>query len=204
MSDAGGNIKIIFVKMKTIQISAVARAEYGKKATKAVRREGLVPCVVYGGGDVVSFSVDSKELKQLIYTPNSFIVELNIDGKIEKAVLRDVQFHPIREQILHIDFFRVIENKPVSIAIPVRLEGTAAGVKVGGKLALSARKLIVSAMESNLPDEIVVDVTELELGKTIFVGDLAVENVKFVTPATTAVCAVRVTRATRSAQTAAK
>ncbi len=190
--------------MKAIQISAVARAEYGKKATKAVRREGLVPCVVYGGGDVVSFSVEAKDLKQLIYTPNSYIVELNIDGKIEKAVLRDVQFHPVREQILHIDFFRVIENKPVSIAIPVRLEGTAAGVKVGGKLALSARKLIVSAMEANLPDEIVVDVTALELGKTIFVGDLSVENVKFVTPATTAVCAVRVTRATRSAQTAAK
>ncbi len=186
--------------MKSIQISAVARAEYGKKATKAVRREGLVPCVVYGGGDVISFSVDAKDLKQLIYTPNSYIVELNIDGKIEKAVLRDVQFHPVREQILHIDFFRVIEGKPVSIAIPVRLDGTAAGVKVGGKLALSARKLVVSAFESDLPDEIVVDVTALELGKTIFVGDLAVENVKFVTPATTAVCAVRVTRATRSAQ----
>ncbi|MFI3304276.1 MAG: 50S ribosomal protein L25/general stress protein Ctc [Rikenellaceae bacterium] len=188
--------------MKTIQISAVSRADFGKKATKAVRREGLVPCVVYGGGDVVSFSVEEKELKQLIYTPNSFIVELNIDGKVEKAVLRDVQFHPIREQILHIDFFRVIENKPVSIAIPVRLEGTAAGVKIGGKLALSARKLVVSALENNLPDEIVVDVTALELGKTIFVGDLSVENVKFVTPATTAVCAVRVTRATRSAQNA--
>ncbi|MFR9651122.1 MAG: 50S ribosomal protein L25/general stress protein Ctc [Rikenellaceae bacterium] len=186
--------------MKTIQLSAVARAEYGKKAAKAVRREGQVPCVLYGGGDVVSFSVVAKDLKQLIYTPNSFIVELNIDGKVEKAVLRDVQFHPVREEILHIDFFRVIDGKPVSIAVPVQLEGTAAGVKVGGKLALSARKLVVSALEANLPDEITVDVTALELGKTIFVGDLNVENVKFVTPATTAVCAVRVTRATRSAK----
>ncbi|MFI3320325.1 MAG: 50S ribosomal protein L25/general stress protein Ctc [Rikenellaceae bacterium] len=188
--------------MKTIQISASARGEFGKKATKAVRREGAVPCVLYGGGDVVTFSIDTKALKPLIYTPNSYIVELNIDGKIEKAVLRDVQYHPVREQILHIDFFRVVDGKPVTIAIPVQLEGTAAGVKVGGKMALSARKLNVSALEENLPDEIVVDVTELELGKTIFVGDLNVENVKFVTPATTAVCAVRVTRATRSAQTA--
>ncbi len=186
--------------MKSIQLSAVARAEYGKKAAKAVRREGQVPCVLYGGGDVVSFSVEAKDLKQLIYTPNSFIVELNIEGKVEKAVLRDVQFHPIREQILHIDFFRVIDGKPVSIAVPVQLEGTAAGVKVGGKLALSARKLVVSALEAGLPDEITVDVTALELGKTIFVGDLSVENVKFITPATTAVCAVRVTRATRSAK----
>ncbi len=185
-------------KMKSIQISAVARGEFGKKATKAVRREGQVPCVLYGGGDVVTFALDAKDLKQLIYTPNSYIVELNIDGKMEKAVLRDVQFHPVREQILHIDFFRVVEGKPVTIAVPVRLDGTAAGVKIGGKLALSARKLNVSALEANLPDEIVVDVTELQLGKTIFVGDLSVENLKFVTPATTAVCAVRVTRATRS------
>ncbi len=184
--------------MKSIQISAVARGEFGKKATKAVRREGQVPCVLYGGGDVVTFALDAKDLKQLIYTPNSYIVELNIDGKMEKAVLRDVQFHPVREQILHIDFFRVVEGKPVTIAVPVRLDGTAAGVKIGGKLALSARKLNVSALEANLPDEIVVDVTELQLGKTIFVGDLSVENLKFVTPATTAVCAVRVTRATRS------
>ncbi|MFI3277828.1 MAG: 50S ribosomal protein L25/general stress protein Ctc [Rikenellaceae bacterium] len=184
--------------MKTIQINAASRSEFGKKATKAVRREGAVPCVLYGGGEVVTFAIEAKALKPLIYTPSSYIVEINIDGKIEKAVLRDVQYHPVREQILHIDFFRVIEDKPVSIAIPVALTGNAAGVKVGGKLSLSARKLIVSAMECDLPDEITVDVTELELGKTIFVGDLSVENVKFLTPATTAVCAVRVTRAARS------
>ncbi len=187
--------------MKTIQLTAASRSDFGKKATKAVRRLGQVPAILYGGeGEPVAFTLVEKDLKNLIYTPNSYIVELNINGKVEKAVLRDIQFHPIREQILHIDFFRVVENKPVSIAIPVRLEGTAAGVKVGGKLALSARKLVVSALEQNLPDEIAVDVTALELGKTIFVGDLEVANVKFVTPATTAVCAVRVTRATRSAQ----
>ena len=185
--------------MKTISIKAAARAEYGKKAAKAFRREGLVPCVIYGGGENVAFAVDVKSLKQLIYTPNSYIVEIDMDGKIEKAVLREVQFHPVREQILHIDFYRVQEGKPVSIAIPVRLTGNAEGVKIGGKLALSARKLVVKAMVENLPDELVVDVTPLKVGQTIFVGDLQFEGLQFVSPATQAVCAVRVTRASRGA-----
>ena len=180
--------------MKTISVKAVKREEYGKKAAKAVRREGMVPCVLSGHGESVAFSVDPREIKPLIYTPNSYIVEFDFDGKKEQAVLREAQFHPVREQILHLDFYRIADGKPVSIAIPVRLTGNAEGVKVGGKLALSARKLVV-----NLPDELVVDVTTLGVGKTIFVGDLKFENLKFVTPATTAVCAVRVTRASRGA-----
>ena len=186
--------------MKTLEVKAVKRAEFGKKAAKAFRREGLIPCVIYGGSEEIAFTVDAKEIKPLIYTPNSYIVELNFDGKTEKAVMREVQFHPVREQILHIDFYRVQEGKPVAISIPVRLSGTAEGVKIGGKLALSARKLMVKAMVDRLPDEIVVDVTPLQVGQTIFVGDLKQENVTFVTPATTAVCAVRVTRASRAQQ----
>ena len=186
--------------MKTLEVKAVKRAEFGKKAAKAFRREGLIPCVIYGGSEEIAFTVDAKEIKPLIYTPNSYIVELNFDGKIEKAVMREVQFHPVREQILHIDFYRVQEGKPVAISIPVRLSGTAEGVKIGGKLALSARKLMVKAMVDQLPHEIVVDVTPLQVGQTIFVGDLKQENVTFVTPATTAVCAVRVTRASRAQQ----
>ena len=185
--------------MKTLAINGTKRTEYGKKVAKAIRREGQVPCVIYGGGEEIAFSVDTKEIKPLIYTPNSYVVEINIDGKVEKAVMREVQFHPVREQILHIDFYRVQEGKPVAIAIPVRLTGNAEGVKIGGKLALSARKLMVKAMVDQLPDEIVVDVTPLKVGQTIFVGDLKFDNLTFVTPATTAVCAVRVTRATRSA-----
>ena len=186
--------------MKTLEVKAVKRAEFGKKAAKAFRREGLIPCVIYGGSEEIAFTVDAKEIKPLIYTPNSYIVELNFDGKIEKAVMREVQFHPVREQILHIDFYRVQEGKPVAISIPVRLSGTAEGVKIGGKLALSARKLMVKAMVDQLPDEIVVDVTPLQVGQTIFVCDLNQEIVSFVTPATTAVCAVRVTRASRAQQ----
>ena len=190
--------------MQTLKIEATPRADFGKKASRAIRREGQVPCVLYGGGETVSFSVDAKALKPLIYTPNSYIVEFDIEGKKELAVLREAQFHPVREEILHLDFFRIADGKPVSIAIPVRLTGNAEGVKVGGKLTLSARKLVVSALVENLPDEIVVDVTTLGVGKTIFVGDLSIEKLKFVTPASTAVCAVRVTRASRGAAAAEK
>ena len=165
--------------MKTISVKAVKRADFGKKAAKAIRREGMVPCVLCGNGETETFSVDPREIKPLIYTPNSYIVEFDIEGKKEQAVLREAQFHPVREEILHLDFYRIAEGKPVSIAIPVRLTGNAEGVKVGGKLALSARKLVVSALVENLPDEIVVDVTELGVGKTIFVGDLDIENLKF-------------------------
>lgn len=185
--------------MKTISVKAVKRDQYGKKAAKAVRREGLIPCVLSGNGETVSFSVEPSAIKNLIYSPNSYIVEFDIEGTKELAVIRETQFHPVREEILHIDFFRVVKDKPVSIAIPVRLTGNSEGVKVGGKLALSARKIVVKAMAENLPDELVIDVTNLGLGKTIFVGDLQFENLQFITPATTAVCAVRMTRASRGA-----
>ena len=185
--------------MKHLTLKAELRTEFGKKAAKAARREGFVPCNLYGAGENVTFGVNEKELRALIYTPNSFIVELDFNGKIEKAVMREAQFHPIREQILHVDFYRVVEGQPVAIALPVRLTGNAEGVKIGGKLALSARKLVVRGLMENLPDELVVDVTPLKVGQTIFVGDLAFEGLQFLSPATQAVCAVRVTRASRGA-----
>ena len=184
--------------MKTLTLKAELRTEFGKKAAKAARREGLVPCNLYGAGENVTFVVSEKDLRALIYTPSSFIVELDFNGKIEKAVMRETQFHPIREQVLHVDFYRAIDGKPVAIALPVRLTGNAEGVKVGGKLALSARKLVVSGLMENLPDELVVDVTPLKVGQTIFVGDLQFEGLQFLSPATQAVCAVRVTRASRA------
>ncbi|MEG1864177.1 MAG: 50S ribosomal protein L25 [Alistipes sp.] len=183
--------------MKVLSIKATKREDFGKKAAKAVRRAGLIPCVLCGNGESLTFSVDPVAVKPLIYTPNSYIVEFEIDGKKEQAVLRETQFHPIREEILHLDFFRIAAGKPVSIAIPVHLIGNSEGVKAGGKLILSARKLTVSALVENLPDEITVDVTALSVGKTIFVGDLEIKNLKFITPATAAICAVRVTRASR-------
>lgn len=189
--------------MKTFQINAKKRDTYGKKESKQVRRDGSIPCAIYGNGETVHFSVDAKEIKPLIYTPNAHIVEINIEGNIELGVMREVQYHPVREEILHIDFFHVVEGKPVVMDVPVRLEGNSEGVKVGGKLSLSKRKLRISATIDNLPDEIVVDVTTLALGKSIFVGDLQYDNVTLLTPASTAICAVRMTRAARGAAAAA-
>ena len=146
-------------------------------------------------GDIIAIWADPT----LANTELGWTAERTLDQTLAAAWAWE-QFHPVREEILHLDFYRIAENKPVSIAIPVRLTGNAEGVKVGGKLVLSARKLTVSATVENLPDEIVVDVTPLGVGKTIFVGDLQFENLKFVTPATTAVCAVRVTRASRGAE----
>ncbi len=190
--------------MKILELKATKRDAFGKKETKAVRRQAQIPCVIYGGGETVHFSVDEKEVRPLIYTPNSYIVEFDIEGKKEIGVIRQAQFHPVREEILHIDFTRVIPGKPVSIDIPVRLTGNSEGVKLGGKLALSKRKIHVSGLVENLPDELVVDVTALELGKSIFVGDLSFDNLTLLTPASTAVCAVKMTRAARGAAAAAE
>jgi large subunit ribosomal protein L25 len=190
--------------MKTLEIKAQKRDDYGKKATKAVRKEERVPCVIYGGGESIPFSIDVKELKQLIYTPNSYIINFDIDGQKVAGVMREVQFHPVREEILHIDFYKVVAGKPVAVDVPVRLTGNSEGVKAGGKLMLSKRKLRVQGEMDKLPDEIVVDVTELGLGKTIFVSDIRSDDYVLLTPATTAVCAVKATRASRGAAAAAE
>lgn len=189
--------------MKTIEIQGVKREGFGKKESKAVRRAGQVPCVIYGGGENVHFSVNTSDLRSLIYTPNSFIIEFNIDGQKETAVMREVQFHPVREEVLHIDFFRVFADKEVAIDIPVKLEGNSEGVKQGGKLMLSKRKVRVSGNLENLPDELTIDISDLQLGKSIFVSDLNFEGLTMLTPASTAICAVRMTRAARGAAAAA-
>ena len=185
--------------METIKIAGVKRNAFGKKESKAVRKEGMVPCVIYGNGETIHFAVETRSLRPLIYTPQSYLVEFDIDGKKEVGVMREVQYHPVTDNVLHVDFFHVIPGKPISIDVPVRLTGNAEGVKVGGKLVLSTRKIFVSGPVDKLPDEITVDVTTLGVGKTIFVGDLKSDDLKFLTPATTAVCAVRVTRASRGA-----
>lgn len=190
--------------MKTFELKAAKREGFGKKESKDIRRAGQVPCVVYGGGDTLHLSVDAKEVKPLIYTPNAYIVELDTDGEKVQTVMREVQFHPVKDEILHIDFYRVQSGRPVAIDIPVKLVGNSEGVKLGGKLAQSKRKLRVSGLVENLPDELSIDITDLGIGKSIFVGDLHYDNLTLLTPATTAICAVRVTRASRGAAAAAE
>lgn len=189
--------------MQSIQLSATKRDEFGKKSTKAVRRQERIPAVIYGQGEPLNFSLDIKDVKPLIYTPNAYIVELDIEGHKETGVLREVQYHPVKEEILHMDFYRVNDSRPVTIEIPVRITGNSEGVKMGGKLVHNKRKLTVSGLLKDLPDELVVDITELGIGKTIFVGDLSYDNLRLLNPASTAVCAIRVTRAAAAAAAAA-
>lgn len=188
--------------METIKIAGVKRNAFGKKESKSIRKEGMVPCTIYGRGETIHFSVDARALKPLLFTPQSYLVEFDIDGQKEVGVMREVQYHPVNDTVLHIDFYHVIPGKPIAIDVPVRLTGSSEGVKQGGKLILSKRKLRISATMENLPDELLVDVSSLGLGKSIFVGDLHYDNITLLTPATTAVCAVKMTRAARGAAAA--
>ncbi len=187
--------------MKTFELKGEIRDDFGKKAARAYRSEGLIPCVVYGGHDKenVNFVVKQSGVRNLIYTPEVFLVNLDLGEKKLKAVLKEAQFHPVKDTILHIDFLHVFDNVPVVIEIPVRLEGLAAGVKSGGKLSLDARKLKVKALPAKLPEELVVDVTDLELGKSIQVGQLSFDDLEILNPKNAVVCRVQLTRAARGA-----
>ena len=189
--------------MKTIELKVQKREDFGKKFAKRFRREGLVPCNLYGGSDNCNYLVDEKELRKVIYTPNAYIINFEIDGKMEPVVIREVQFHPVSDKILHADFLRVLPGKPVTIDIPIKIVGVSEGVKQGGKLMVSKRKLRVSALVENLPDELDVDITNVPLGGSIFVRDLGYENITIITAPVTAVCAVKMTRAARGAAAAA-
>ena len=155
------------------------RTETGKKATRELRKDNGVPCVLYGtqkdenGNQVAThFTVPTEGLRNLVYTPHIYVVDLNIDGKIVNAIMKDIQFHPVTDKILHVDFYQIDESKPIVMEVPVKLEGLAEGVKAGGKLALQIRKLKVKALYNVIPERLVVDVTPLGLGKTIKVGEL--------------------------------
>jgi large subunit ribosomal protein L25 len=186
-------IKTIF--MNTIEISGVGRSAFGKKNASALRHDGYVPCNLYGNGDNVNFAIERKALKPLLYTPTAYLVKLNIDGHQETGVLRETQFHPVTDQPLHIDFYRVNEAKPLAIAVPVELKGSAEGTKLGGKLQQLTRKVTISALPKDLPDSVEVDITTLGLGNSIFVSDINISNISILTPKSTVICAVKMTRA---------
>ena len=196
--------------MKTIEIKGSVRTDIGKKATRVLRMNNGVPCVLYGvkkdenGLPVAThFTVTVEGLRKLVYTPNIYLVNLDIDGTVVTAIMKDIQFHPVSDAILHVDFLQVEENKPVAMEVPVQLEGLAEGVRAGGKLALQIRKLKVKALYSAIPERLVIDVTPLGLGKTIKVGELSYEGLELLNAKDAVVCAVKLTRAARGAQAAA-
>ncbi|MCF0175891.1 MAG: 50S ribosomal protein L25 [Bacteroidales bacterium] len=190
--------------MQHLTISGHVRQAGNKASVKSIRRNGAVPCNLYGNGmENVLFTIDAKELKALTHTPNSYIVELKLDNGAEYlAVLHELQFHPVTDETLHVDFLAVSVDKPVTIDVPVKVTGHSEGVKVGGKLLVSSRSLKVSALIENLPDVLEVDTTNLKLGKQIVAGDLNYENVSIVSPKATIICSVRPTRATQQAKNA--
>ena len=189
--------------MKTFDLNGSARADFGKKAAKAIRAEKNVPCVLYGGESNVNFIVAASDLRKLIYTPEVYLVNLTIDGKTSKAIIKEIQFHPVSEAILHMDFLEVSENKPVAVEIPVQLTGLAEGVKAGGKLNLEMRKLRVKGIYTNIPERIVLDVTSLALGKKIQVCDVVLDNLEVLNAKNAVVAQVKMTRAARGAAAAA-
>ncbi|MDO4225571.1 MAG: 50S ribosomal protein L25/general stress protein Ctc [Bergeyella zoohelcum] len=180
--------------MKSITIQGAKRESVGKKSTKALRDAELVPCVVYGGAEPLNFSTEEKSFRDLVYTPDAHTVELVIDGQTIPAVLQDIQFHPITDKILHVDFYQLSEDKPVIMDVPVRITGRAKGVVAGGVLRQSFRKLRLKAIPANLPDEIVVDVTPLRIGNKLYVGDIKNENYTFLHPDNAVIVAVKMSR----------
>lgn len=214
--------------MKTFKLSAQPRVELGKKATKALREQNLIP-VVLNGGEIVELpynkalkagekvveigngkglvttdlTVSNDAVRRLVYTPDIYAVELDINGETRMAVLKDIQFDPVKDNILHIDLLEVGDKKPVVVEVPVKLEGHAEGVKAGGKLSLSMKKLKVKAIYTNIPERLVINVDNLGLGKSLAVGDLHFENMELVNAKNAVVCAVQLTRAARGAAAAA-
>lgn len=197
--------------MKSLSISGSSRTEVGKKSTNALRKQGLVPCCIYGeakdeNGNPVSkaFQVTTESLRKLVYTPDIHVVDLTIDGTTVKAIMKDIQFHPVKDTILHVDFYEVTETKPIVMAVPVKLEGLAEGVRAGGKLVQLQRTLKVKALYSLIPERLVINVSSLGLGKSIKVGELSFENLELVTVKEALVCAVKTTRASQAAAAATK
>ena len=210
--------------MKTFKLNAQPRVELGKKSVKALRKEGKIPAVVNGGAIVelpykgtlkdgqklveldekrgiitTDITVAAEDVRKLIYTPNIFEVDINLNGEEIKAVMKDLQFQPVKDTVLHIDFLQVYPDKPIVMEVPVQIEGHAEGVKAGGKLTLSMRKLKVKAVYSEIPERLVVNVDSLGLGKSLAVGDLHFEGLELMNAKNAVVCAVQLTRAARGA-----
>ena len=189
--------------MKSITINGSKRESVGKSSTKALRNAGKVPCVLYGGEKPVHFSADEISFSKLVYTPNAHTVIISMDNKSEiNAVIQDIQFHPVTEKILHVDFLQIFEDKEVTITVPVRFEGNAPGVRnQGGNLSKNKRKLSVRALPKDLPDFIKADISSLNLNDNITIADVSEETFKFLHPDNMVICQVKMSRASLSLST---
>lgn len=196
--------------MKEIEVTGKKRTALGKKASKALRKEGMVPCNLYGelkdaeGKPVaLAFASPFTELRKIIYTPHVYVIKLVIDGEIHTAVMREIQFHPVTDAPLHVDFYEVNDEKPITVGIPVKLVGLAQGVRDGGRMNLSIRKINVTAPYQIIPEHLDVDVTSLTIGKSIKVGQLNYEGLEMATSNDVVVCSIKMTRQAQQAAAAA-
>ena len=181
--------------MKTLAISVKERQNVGKTSTRALRNQGNVPCVLYGGEKQVTFYAHENDFRKLVYTPNTFVVELNINGSKTKAIMQDIQFHPVTDKILHIDFLEVFDGKPITVSLPVVLDGVAIGVKNGGNLMFRIPKIVSKGLVANLPEVITINIDHLSIGMFISIKDIAVKGVEFLAPPNSVVVAVKTARA---------
>lgn len=184
--------------MREFNLNGAKRTEAGKKAAKNLRANGLIPCNLLVKGEAVSFTVKAADVRNLIYTSQVYAVNLNIDGAECKAIIKELQFGPVNEELYHIDFLKFDENEPITVKIPVKLEGHAEGVKAGGKLVKQVRDLTVKGLWTNIPERLIVDVTSINLGKTLNVAALSYDNLEIVTPKSVIVAGVKATRASRA------
>jgi large subunit ribosomal protein L25 len=189
--------------MKSVAIFGNVRENLGKADSRELREQGKVPCVLYGGKENVHFSVFASDFKELVYTPNTYLIKLDIDGTVYKASLQDMQFHPVNETIVHADFLQVIDDKPIIINIPVKLSGTSPGVRQGGKLMQRMKKLRIKALPANLPDSIEVNIDSLEMGKSVRVSEVSVQGFQILDALTNPIVSVVSTRAAKEVEGAA-
>lgn len=190
--------------MKSISIKCTKREVVGKKEAKRLRTEGLVPGVLYGGEEPIHFYAPEKEFKPLIYTPHVYLVDLDIDGTVYQSIIKDSQFHPVEEKLLHVDFLRTSEDKMVKVEIPIKVDGFAKGIRKGGKLKQNLRTLKVKGMVKYLPDFIEINVDDLDLGQSIKVASLQRENLEFLNAKAVPVITIMITRAAKSAKAGGK
>lgn len=187
--------------MKEIEVKGQKRTDLGKKAAKAMRKENLIPCNLYGEAknadgapEAMSIACPMSELRKIVYTPHIYVIKLVIDGEERTAILKELQFHPVTDALLHVDFYEVNDQKPITIGIPVKLNGLAQGVRDGGRMNLSIRKINVTAKYQDIPEHLDIDVTSLTIGKSIKVGDLHFEGLEMATSKNVVVCSIKATR----------
>lgn len=187
--------------MKSVSISGSLRENVGKKDAKAQRSQGMIPCVIYGGKEQKLFVVDEREFKNLLYTPEVKYAELNIGGDVRKAIVQETQFHAITDKLLHVDFLEIVDGKPITIEIPLMVAGTSPGVLKGGLLKKRVRKLKVRGLLENIPENIVVDISSLEINDMFKIGDIHIENLEIVDNPNKVIVSVVPTRGSAAAST---